>query len=166
MLYDAGSSDDEEAASASRNRSVPPKKPRTVFTHKPASADTSAPDSVPAPEATGSTGHSQHESQLEQSKAAWTSWSLWNCVLFQDHELKSHQEVPSGLQRLDALQTVAREHRTWALVLSSGGHFAAAVFDMRTGSQHHAEMKSTNALHTGAWPTAGVHKTIHRCCIP
>ena len=77
--------------------------------------------------------------------------------------MKAHQEVPSGAERLEALRTVVAEHRTWAVVLSSGGHFAAAVFDMRTGSQQHAEMRSTNAIHSGAWPAASVHKTIHRC---
>jgi hypothetical protein len=153
----AGSSDDEDSDAPSRNRSaVPPKHPRSVFTHKPASA------ASPATQASASDTSYSYSGETEQAKASWTAWSLWNSVLFQDQDLKQHQEAPSGLQRLEALRTVARAHTTWAVVLSSGGHFAAAVFDMRSGSQQHPEMKTANALHSGAWPVATVHKTIHR----
>lgn len=90
-------------------------------------------------------------------------FSVWNCVLFQDTPGASQGPTPSSSERHAQLESVALRHSTWAVVLSSGGHFAAGIFDMRSGSAKCPAIRALNVSRTGEWPLALDHKTLHRC---
>ena len=77
-------------------------------------------------------------------------WSVWSCVLFQDH-IKGTPAV-SADQLQPALEHVSSSHKRWAVIMNRGGHFAAAVFDMRLKARPDQELG-----------TVVIHKTFHRC---
>eukprot|EP00892_Ulva_mutabilis_P001109 jgi/Ulvmu1/1099/UM106_0016.1 len=89
-------------------------------------------------------------------------FSVWNCVLFQDTPGLAQGPAPSPSDRHDQLVSVALKHGTWAVVLSSGGHFAAGMFDMRGGASRCPLIRAVNVSRTGEWPIALEHKTLHR----
>lgn len=79
-------------------------------------------------------------------------FAAWNAVLFQDTPGTSTAAEPPGMAaRLLELQRVALEHTQWGVVMSSGGHFAAAVFRIRRERKTGAE-----------WSEAILHKTFHK----
>ena len=89
-------------------------------------------------------------------------FSVWNCVLFQDTPGMLQGSLPSSSERRTQLRSVATGHSTWAVILSSGGHFAAGIFDMRSGASKCPLIRAVNVSRTGEWPVALEHKTLHR----
>lgn len=74
-------------------------------------------------------------------------FSLWNAVLWED--TRGVKDVHASAL-IAALQDVALRHTKWALVMNRGGHFAAAVFDVRTKQRQ------------GTTFAVLEHKTFHR----
>jgi hypothetical protein len=93
---------------------------------------------------------------FRRSAAEGTSYyAIWNCVLFQDSPgAVDRDALPSAEQLVQALANVAQQHVRWGVVMSSGGHFAAAVFEIRRNKKEN---------NSDEWAHATVHKTIHRC---
>jgi hypothetical protein len=84
--------------------------------------------------------------------------AVWNSVLFRDTPgtaALGHTQEFSGKRQLVAeLHAAARQHSRWAVVMSSGGHFAAAVFRLQP------EKRVGNE-----WAEVVLHKTFHRCAL-
>lgn len=79
--------------------------------------------------------------------------TVWNCVLFNDTPGSSaRQAEPDAGELQGALMRAARDHARWAVVLSRGGHFAAAIFHLKPQQRQGDE-----------WAVALHHKTFHRC---
>lgn len=89
-------------------------------------------------------------------------FSIWNCVLFQDTPGALQGPMPPSSERHAQLRSIATEHSTWTVILSSGGHFAAGIFDMRSGADKCPLIRAVNVSRTGEWPVALEHKTVHR----
>lgn len=80
-----------------------------------------------------------------------TYHAVWNCVLFNDSPGSAvREEAPTDLRA--SLLAVACKHRFWAVLLSQGGHFAGAIFELNPLQQQGKE-----------WAVAVRHKTFHRC---
>jgi hypothetical protein len=78
-------------------------------------------------------------------------YAVWNCVLFNDTPGSAgREEQPKDLKA--SLQSVRCHHRFWAVILSQGGHFAGAVFQLNPQQRQGHE-----------WAIAIRHKTFNRC---
>jgi hypothetical protein len=58
-----------------------------------------------------------------------TSYAVWRCLLAPDRE--RGVDPPSVSDCLDSLKNVVIEGGRWAIVLFRGGHFSAAIFDIK-----------------------------------
>lgn len=89
--------------------------------------------------------------------AGGEQYAVWRCLLAPDPA--SRAEVPpSDATCLQQLQQLAMQRSRWAIILSRGGHFAAAIFDV-----------ARDRLAAGAKPggqheklEAVAHKSFHR----
>lgn len=81
--------------------------------------------------------------------------SVWRCLLEPAHRQQEDQGVLPGVtERLRALRDGGVAGR-WAVVLASGGHFAAAVFQWK-------EVKGKGGKASSSQPEAILHKTFHK----
>jgi hypothetical protein len=86
------------------------------------------------------------------SKSEVTYHAVWNSVLYQDSPGAADREAaPPEEQLTAALAEVSQSHTKWGIVMSSGGHFAAAVFNIQRSHRAGNE-----------WAEPAVHKTFHR----
>ena len=90
--------------------------------------------------------------------AGGQSWLIWRCLLQPDSE--RGQNTPSADVLLERLATL-RSHSfqaPWVVVLSRGGHFVAAVFDVKP----QARTSSQGGKHEVQPFEVLAHKTLHR----
>jgi hypothetical protein len=88
-----------------------------------------------------------------EGSAGPTYHAVWSSVLFQDMPgAADRQPRPDAAYLLAALRCVAQEHSQWGVVMSSGGHFAAAVFAIHRHKKAGME-----------WAEPTMHKTFHKC---
>ncbi|KAG7672524.1 putative Ankyrin repeat and zinc finger domain-containing protein 1 [Nannochloris sp. 'desiccata'] len=75
-----------------------------------------------------------------------TSYAVWRCLLAPDRE--RGVDPPSDSECLDSLKNLVIEGGRWAIVLFRGGHFSAAIFDVKapkpTGKTPQALLGSNN----------------------
>lgn len=73
-------------------------------------------------------------------------FSIWQCTLLADSKTARGSDFISGLRKAAKMQK-------WAVILSRGGHFAAAVYERSAHQKGQPAFK------------AKLHKTLHRYVI-